>query len=56
MSRINTPYDDVFRTLLTDCKKLIISVVNEFFNEDYTGKEQVILRENEISLSQLFCI
>ena len=27
----NTPYDDVFRTLLTDCTELMIPVVNEFF-------------------------
>ena len=31
----NTPYDDVFRTLLTDCTKLIIPIVNEIFKEDY---------------------
>ena len=27
----NTPYDDVFRTLLTDCTELMIPVVNEIF-------------------------
>lgn len=52
MCIVNTPYDDVFRTLLTDCKKLIIPVVNEIFKEDYTGSEQVILKENEIFLRQ----
>lgn len=52
MNRNNTPYDDVFRTLLTDCKNLIIPVVNEIFNENYTGNEQVLLRENEIFLRQ----
>jgi len=52
MCIVNTPYDDVFRTLLTDCKKLIIPVVNEIFKEDYTGREQVILKENEIFLRQ----
>ena len=31
MNMINTPYDDVFRTLLNDCPKLIIPVINEIF-------------------------
>lgn len=52
MCIVSTPYDDVFRTLLTDCKKLIIPVVNEIFKEEYTGREQVILKENEIFLRQ----
>lgn len=34
----NTPYDDVFRTLLTDCTELILPVVNEIFHMNYTGK------------------
>jgi predicted transposase/invertase (TIGR01784 family) len=33
MSEIGTPYDDVFRTLLTDCSRLIIPVVNEIFQK-----------------------
>lgn len=52
MCIVNTPYDDVFRTLLTDCRKLIIPVVNEIFKANYTGSEQVILKENEIFLRQ----
>lgn len=52
MCIVNTPYDDVFRTLLTDCRKLIIPVVNEIFKSNYTGSEQVILKENEIFLRQ----
>ncbi|MGN0354256.1 MAG: hypothetical protein ACI4EI_04185 [Muricoprocola sp.] len=39
----NTPYDDVYRTMLNDCTELIIPVVNEMFQENYTGKEPVIL-------------
>ena len=31
----NTPYDDVFRTLLNDCSSLIIPVINEVFGEEY---------------------
>ena len=37
MQNINTPYDDVFKTLLNDCTKLIIPVINEIFGEHYTG-------------------
>lgn len=33
----STPYDDVFKTLLNDCTKLIIPVINEIFGEHYTG-------------------
>ena len=43
----NTPYDDVFRTLLTDCTELIIPVVNEIFHMNYTGKDQIYLLQNE---------
>lgn len=42
-----TPYDDVFRTLLTDCTELIIPVVNEIFHMNYTGREQIYLLQNE---------
>lgn len=52
MRNCNTPYDDVFRTLLIDCKNLIIPVVNEIFKEDYTGNEKIVLKENEIFLRQ----
>ena len=44
---VNTPYDDVFRTLLNDCTELVIPVVNEIFGENYFGKEQIITLQNE---------
>lgn len=44
---VNTPYDDVFRTLLTDCTELIIPVINEIFHTNYTGKEKICLLQNE---------
>ena len=47
-----TAYDDAFRTLLTDCRKLIIPVVNEAFGEDYTGREEVLFAPNEHFLNQ----
>lgn len=48
----NTPYDDVFRTLLNDCTSLLIPVINEIFGEDYTGKEEIIFSANEHFLNQ----
>jgi len=50
MGNCNTPYDDVFRTMLIDCKGLIIPVVNEIFGGHYTGNEKIVLKENEIFL------
>ncbi len=43
----NTPYDDVFRTLVNDCSSLMIPVINEVFGECYTGKEKMIFSPNE---------
>ncbi|EOS80895.1 hypothetical protein C817_01231 [Dorea sp. 5-2] len=43
----NTPYEDVFRTLLNDCSSLIIPVINEVFHERYSGKEEVVFSANE---------
>ncbi len=47
-----TPYDDVFRTLLNDCRQLVIQLINEVFGESYTGDEQVIFSPNEHYLNQ----
>ena len=48
----NTPYDDVFRTLLNDCSSLIIPVINEIFGENYSGKEKIIFSSNEHFLNK----
>ena len=48
----NTPYDDVFRTLVNDCSALIIPVINEVFGEHYSGKERIIFSPNEHFLNQ----
>ncbi|MBQ3546568.1 MAG: hypothetical protein IJA34_16520 [Lachnospiraceae bacterium] len=48
----NTIYDDVFRTLINDCKYLLIPLVNEIFKCNYEGDEDVILKQNEILLKQ----
>ncbi len=48
----NTPYDDVFRTLLNDCRQLVIPVINETFHESYTGKETILFFPNEHFLNK----
>jgi hypothetical protein len=48
----NTPYDDVFRTMVIDCTSLIIPVINEFFGEHYTGDETIVTLQNEHFLNQ----
>lgn len=52
MKLTNTPYDDVFRTLLNDCSSLIIPIVNEVFGENYTGHEEIIFSPNEHFLNK----
>ena len=47
-----TPYDDVHRTLVTDCKHLMIPLVNEVFCENYIGTEEVILLQSEILMNR----
>lgn len=45
-------YDGVFRTMLNDCRKLIIPVINEVFKEDYTGEEEIEFFPNEHFIDQ----
>ena len=45
-------YDGVFRTILNDCRKLVIPVINEIFGEDYTGEEEIKFFPNEHFLDQ----
>ncbi len=45
-------YDGAFRTILNDCRKLIIPVINEIFGEDYTGYEQIEFLPNEHFIDQ----
>ena len=48
----STPYDDAFRTLLNDCKSLILPVLNEAFGEHYTGRERIEFLPNEHFLNR----
>jgi len=48
----NTPYDDVFRTLLNDCSSLILPLLNEVFGEQYKGEEAIRFSPNEHFLNR----
>ena len=45
-------YDGAFRTIVNDCRKWIIPLVNEIFGENYTGNEEVWFLSNEHFLDQ----
>ena len=45
-------YDGTFRTILNDCRKLIIPVINDVFKEEYTGEEEIQFFPNEHFLDQ----
>lgn len=40
-------YDGAFRTILNDCRKLVIPIINEIFGETYTGQEEIQFLPNE---------
>lgn len=52
MNKSHTPYDDVFRTLLNGCSSLMLPMVNEIFQETYTGAEELRFFPNEHFLNQ----
>lgn len=45
-------YDGVFRTILNDCRKMILPVINEIFDEEYIGDEKIEFFPNEHFLDQ----
>jgi hypothetical protein len=45
-------YDSAFRTVLNDCRKLIIPLLNVAFGENYTGDEKVEFYPNEHFIKQ----
>ena len=49
---VDTPYDDVFRTLMNDCSQLLLPVLNEVFGEHYTGEEPILFSPNEHFLNR----
>ena len=45
-------YDDVFRTILNDCRDLIHPLLNEIFGESYSGCEPIHFGTNEHFMNQ----
>ncbi len=45
-------YDGAFRTILNDCRQLVIPVINEIFGESYQGDEKVEFSPNEHFIDQ----
>ena len=45
-------YDGAFRTILNDCRQMIIPIINEIFKEDYTGNEIIEFHPNEHFIDQ----
>lgn len=52
LENLSTAYDDVFRTLVNNCSKLVIPLINEAFGEHYTGNETIKFSPNEHFLNQ----
>jgi len=36
-----TAYDDVFRTIVNDCSRLVLPMLNELFASEYSGNELI---------------
>jgi len=47
-------YDGAFHTILNDCQKLVIPLINEVFGETYTGGEEIPFFPD--SPIQRFCV
>ncbi|MCC8103851.1 MAG: hypothetical protein LIP11_16930 [Clostridiales bacterium] len=43
---IGTPYDDVYRTLVLDCPRLLIPMINEIFNEHFTKEDEIVFSKD----------
>ena len=46
------PYDDTFKTMLNDCRNLLIPLINEIFGKNYSMGEKVTINANEHILIQ----
>ena len=47
MFESNTPYDDIWRTIVDRLPHLLIPLINEVFHEHYPANDQVIALQNE---------
>ena len=52
MAAQHNTYDDVFRTILNDCRDLIHPLLNEIFGEHYSGREPIHFGTNELFMNQ----
>ncbi len=43
----NTPYDDVYRTMIVEDDELVLPLLNEVFGDNYSGKEKIVRYANE---------
>ena len=46
-SGINTPYDDAYQTMVHDCTRLLLPVINEVFHKNYSGEEEIVRHPND---------
>lgn len=44
---MSAQYDNVFRTLVNDCPKLLIPFINEVFQEHYSEETPIRFHPNE---------
>lgn len=49
----STPYDDVYRTMMTDCPELVIPLINEMFTEHYERTAAIRHLKNEHLVNEL---
>lgn len=47
MQNFNTPYDDIFCTMMSDCKRLFIPLINEFFGKAYSFDMNITMTRSE---------
>lgn len=45
-------YDMAFRSILSDCSRLVLPVINELFHENYAGDEKITFFPNEQLIAQ----
>ena len=43
----STPYDDAFKTLMNDCGRLVLTLLNVTFDEEYDSSYHVVYGKDE---------
>lgn len=52
VTEIGDIYDGAFRTILNDCRQMVLPLINEIFGEEYQGDETVEFHPNEHYMDQ----